>query len=44
MCSATGWYQHMTLALLAVLQATMLPVESPEKGSVGSLSAFKRSR
>ena len=39
--SATGWYRHITLALLAVLQATTLPVK---KKACGQPGAFKRSR
>jgi len=43
--SATGWYRHMTLALLAVLRATTLPAASPvKKKPTGSLAAFRRSR
>lgn len=41
--SATGWYRHMTLALLAV-RASRLPTVPPSKKPTNSLAAFKRSR
>ena len=40
--SATGWYRHMTLALLVVRRATTLPDAAPVKKAQG-LAAFRRS-
>ena len=40
---ATGWDRHMTLALLVVLWAAMLPAEVPVKKPTNGMAAFKRS-